>query len=83
MNRGGFLVLEGHGRCRVPEGLTCWGPALRYSLADVVKRKPKHMVRKGVDRPPTKRKNVAVELTEGRHGFEIPKGLRKQRDLKS
>ena len=57
---GGYCVLEGHGCYRVA------GDWLIHVLGSTVKRKPKHMVRKGVKRPPTKRKNVAAGLiTEG------------------
>lgn len=53
--------MEGHGFHRVA------GRWLIHVPGSTVKRKPKHMVRKGVKRPPTKRKNVAAELiTEGR-----------------
>lgn len=53
--------MEGHGFYRVA------GDWLIHVLGSTVKRKPKHMVRKGVKRPPTKRKNVAAGLiTEGR-----------------
>lgn len=53
--------MEGHGFYRVA------GDWLVHALGSAVKRKPKHMVRKGAKRPPTKRKNVAAGLiTEGR-----------------
>ena len=42
------------------------GTSLMYLLVNTVKRKPKRMVRKGVNSPLTKRKNVAAELTDGR-----------------
>lgn len=48
--------MDGHGFYRVA------GDWLIHALGSTIKRKPKHMVRKGV-----KRKNVAAELiTEGR-----------------
>ena len=43
------------------------------------------MVGKGINRLPTERKNMAVEVTKGRrevdkNGFEIPKGLEKLKE---
>lgn len=69
-------MLEGHGFYRVA------GDWLVHALGSAVKRKPKHMVRKGAKRPPTKRKNVAAGLiTEGRR--DVGKsGLKKLRNLR-